>query len=332
MSYESITTNSSLPKYKQIVASIEHWIFSGRLKKDDKLPSLNNLRKANSFSRDTVIAAFNELKARGIIYSVVGKGYYVQTTNVDIQVKIFLLFDELNAFKEDLYNSFLKNLDSNFQVDLFFHHFNYKIFNKLITDNLDNYGYYVIMPANFDNVTQTLGRLPAHNTYILDQTKAELIHFPAIFQNFKKNIFEGLNEIVLQIKAYKKIVLIFEESKQPIGIKEGFEWFCKKNYMDYDTIESFEYKFLKKGTVYFILDDKDLIKLIKSIKQNSYQLGREIGVISYNDTLLKEILEGGITTISADFKFMGSHLAKMLKENSQDRVESPKKTILRNSL
>jgi DNA-binding LacI/PurR family transcriptional regulator len=84
--------------------------------------------------------------------------------------------------------------------------------------------------------------------------------------------------------------------------------------------------------VYFTLDDKDLIKLIKKLKQTPYKLGKDVGIISYNDTMLKEILEGGITTISTDFKFMGSHLAKMLKENVFDQIENPKKIILRNSL
>ena len=99
-----------IPKYKQIIHSIEGAIKNGELKKGDKLPSINEIRNLNKLSRDTVLTAFNELKNRGIIKPVVGKGYYVSSENIDIQQKIFLLFDELNSFKEDLYNSFLENL------------------------------------------------------------------------------------------------------------------------------------------------------------------------------------------------------------------------------
>ena len=118
--------NSKLPKYKQIITLVENAIVNGELKIGDKLPSLNHLRNEFNFSRDTVISAYNELRARGIIYSIVGKGYFIYATDVNVQVKILLLFDELNAFKEDLYNSFLEELGSNFQVDLFFHHFSFK--------------------------------------------------------------------------------------------------------------------------------------------------------------------------------------------------------------
>ena len=130
MSIVSVKEKVGIPKYKQIVTSIEHAINNGDLKKGDLLPSINNLRDQHALSRDTVLSAFNELKTRGIIHSVVGKGYYVSTTSVKIAQKIFLLFDELNSFKEDLYNSFLNNLDDDIQVDIFFHHFNYTIFKE----------------------------------------------------------------------------------------------------------------------------------------------------------------------------------------------------------
>jgi len=146
--------NSKVPKYKQIISFIENAIMIGELKTGDQLPSLNDLRNKFKLSRDTVITACNELKARGVIYSVVGKGYYVKTTDIKVQVKILLLFDELNSFKEDLYNSFLEELEDDYQVDIFFHHFNFDLFKKIIDESAGNYGYYVIMPANFSGVAQ----------------------------------------------------------------------------------------------------------------------------------------------------------------------------------
>ena len=66
---------------------------------------------------------------------------------------------------------------------------------------------------------------------------------------------------------------------------------------------------LEKGEVYLIPDDRNLIRIIKKMKEKKFVLGNDIGIISYNDTLLKEIVEGGITTISTDFKKMGATLA-----------------------
>ena len=136
MGIVTIKEKSGTPKYKQIVASIEDAIVNGSLKKGDKLPSLNSIKNQYSLSRDTVLTAFNELKTRGIIQSVVGKGYYVLSEDIDVNQKIFLLFDEFNSFKEDLYNSFTACLGENVQVNIFFHHFNLDVFNKLINEML----------------------------------------------------------------------------------------------------------------------------------------------------------------------------------------------------
>jgi len=97
-----------IPKYKQIINAVETSIENGLLRKGDQIPSINTIKNNNDFSRDTVLKAFNELKNRGIIESVVGKEYYVLSEDINVHQKIFLLFDELNSFKEDLYNSFLE--------------------------------------------------------------------------------------------------------------------------------------------------------------------------------------------------------------------------------
>jgi transcriptional regulator, GntR family len=148
MDIVSLKNSSKTPKYKQIIASIENAIQMRLLKKGDKLPSLNVLKEKHKVSRDTVLMAFNHLKTRGVLHAVSGKGYYVATDIVTTSLKIFLLFDELNAFKEDLYNAFLKKLGNHVEVDIFFHHFNRTVFDKLILDNAGNYSYYIIMPAN----------------------------------------------------------------------------------------------------------------------------------------------------------------------------------------
>ena len=205
MEIVSIQNDSGMPKYKQIVISVENAIVNGFLKKGDKLPSLNVIKNEHSLSRDTVLAAFNELKNRGIIHSIVGKGYYVSTENIVVQQKIFLLFDELNSFKEDLYNSFLQNLGENIQVDIFFHHFNQDVFAKLIIDNVGNYNSYIIMPANLVGTEKIIQNLPKDKVYILDQVHKGLEEYPAIYQNFEKDIFNGLSTGLMSIKKYKKI-------------------------------------------------------------------------------------------------------------------------------
>ncbi|CDF78661.1 transcriptional regulator of fucose utilization, GntR family [Formosa agariphila KMM 3901] len=332
MSVIKIKKNKSIPKYKQIIESIEGAINSGELKKGDQLPSINNIRDEHKVSRDTVLTAFNELKARGIIQAVVGKGYYVLNDNVDVNYKIFLLFDELNSFKEDLYNSFINNLDSTIRVDIYFHHFNEVIFRKLISENVGLYNYYVIMPANLKDTHLVIENLPQDKVYVLDQTHPELSQYSAIFQNFEKDIYNNLTEALPLIQKYSKIILHFSEASQPEGMRKGFIKFCKENAWDYEVISSLKDRVITKGEVYVLPDDKNLLRVIKGMKQEQLTLSKDVGIISYNDTLLKEIVEGGITTISTDFKQMGERLAQMILHNEQLQIENINTLILRNSL
>ncbi|HXJ98563.1 MAG TPA: GntR family transcriptional regulator [Gelidibacter sp.] len=328
----TVKEKSGIPKYKQIVASIEGAIMAGTLKKGDKLPSLNSIKNQNSLSRDTVLTAFNELKTRGVIKSIVGKGYYVNSEDVEVNQKIFLLFDEFNSFKEDLYNSFLSGLGDNVQVDIFFHHFNPDVFSKLINDNAGDYSAYVIMPANLKNTEKIINRLPEGKVFILDQTNDALKNYPSVFQNFKKDIYQGLQGILTQIQSYEKLVLLYPAARQPQGILDGFKLFCSDHDLQNEVIDSLENRALSKGEVYMILDDKNLIRIIKRIKEQHFVLAKDIGLISYNDSLLKEIVEGGITTISTDFNLMGQRLAQMILNKEFDQVENPNRLILRNSI
>lgn len=328
----SVKKNSGVPKYKQIVASIEDGLINGILKKGDALPSLNSIKVKFSLSRDTVLTAFGELKARGIVESIPGKGYYIKSEAINVTQKVFLLFDELNAFKEDLYTSFINQLDDNIQVDIYFHHFNEDVFRKLIYDHIGNYNYYVIMPANLKNTAMVIERLPSDKVYILDQTNEELEGYPAIYQNFEKDIFNSLMQAHSLIDKYEKIVLLFPEKKQPIGMLKGFQNYRKHTKFEYEVIGSLTERQLKKGEVYLILDDQSLILFVKKLKDQKLILGTDVGVISYNDTLLKEIVEGGITTISTDFNAMGKRLAQMIANKENLKIENPNSLIIRNSL
>ena len=332
MNIVSIIKKSGVPRYKQIIVSIEEAIVDGSLRKGDKLPSLNRIKNEHEVSRDTVFKAFNELRSKGVIESIAGKGFYVASEDILLNQKIFLLFDEFNSFKEDLYNSFINNLGDNIQVDIFFHHFNEKVFSRLIYDNIGDYSYYVIMPANLPHTHQVIEKLPKDKVYILDQTHKELAQYPAIYQNFHKDIVEGLSNALYAIDKYKKITLLFDGNKQPKGVLEGFNFFCKKNKLRNEIVDSLDCRKPIAGEVFVIPEDRSLIKIIKKIKEEGLILSENIGIISYNDTLLKEIVEGGITTISTDFTEMGRRLAHMIMNKENVKIENPTNLIIRESL
>ena len=328
----SIENHLGIPKYRQIIASIEKAIEDEKLKKDERLPSINKVCLEFSLSRDTVLQAYDALKKRGIIYAILGKGYYVKSIEVTIKQRIFLLFDELNIFKEDLYNSFLDNIGKNVQVDIFFHHFNLPVFKKLIADSNGNYTKYIIMPTNLVGAASVIKTLPVHEVYVLDQTNSELDSFPAVYQNFVKDIYDALMKGKTKLHKYKKLILIFPGFREPTGMKEGFEQFCTDFSFDKEIITAFTNRIIRTGEVYIIPNDRDLVSVIEKSKLQNLKLGQDFGIISYNESPLKKVVENGITTISTDFRAMGKIMAEMILEGKSQQIENQCALILRNSL
>jgi DNA-binding LacI/PurR family transcriptional regulator len=89
---------------------------------------------------------------------------------------------------------------------------------------------------------------------------------------------------------------------------------------------------IKEGEVFIILMEVDLVVLIEKILTTKMKVGKDIGVISYNETPLKKIILDGITTISTDFQLMGEKTAQMILENSREHFEVPFRISLRPSL
>jgi hypothetical protein len=48
------------------------------------------------------------------------------------------------------------------------------------------------MPTNLVEAATIIKTLPVNEVYILDQTNPELMNYPAVYQNFIKDIYEGL--------------------------------------------------------------------------------------------------------------------------------------------
>ncbi len=331
---EFIKINMNLPvsKYRQIYNSIVDAINEGKLKPGDKIPSINDVCKKWNLSRDTVINAYNELRSKGIISSAAGKGYYVESSNIKTTHNIFVLFDELNSFKEDLYHAFLDNLSTHMQVDTYFHHFNPKVFNQLINNSKGNYTTYVIMPAK---ITGAFGQLQNINgrVIILDQLPDDLKgHYPSVHQNFEKDTYNALMEGRKLISRYQKFVMVYPGGKEPEGQYRGFLKYCNDTFTPYELIHDISGRTISKGEVYLVIWDRHLVWLVKEAKAKGLKLGKDIGIISYNDTELKQVVANGITTISTDFKKMGETLAQLVKTKVNKNIENPFRLIVRKSL
>jgi DNA-binding LacI/PurR family transcriptional regulator len=156
--------------------------------------------------------------------------------------------------------------------------------------------------------------------------------YPAVYQNFSKNIYDGLFLGIEKLKKYNKLIMIYPGFREPIGMKIGFENFCKDHQFDHEVITEFKNRTIQVGEVYIIPNDRDLVRVIEKSKKQQLVLGKDYGVISYNETPLKKIVENGITTLSTNFEEMGKIVAQMALNNKNEQIENTFSLIQRNSL
>ncbi|MCQ2423193.1 MAG: GntR family transcriptional regulator [Lachnospiraceae bacterium] len=73
----TIQTKSGVPIYEQIGKAIKADILEGKLRKDEPLPSIRSLAADLRISVITTKRAYEDLEKEGMIYSVPGKGFFV---------------------------------------------------------------------------------------------------------------------------------------------------------------------------------------------------------------------------------------------------------------
>lgn len=341
----NIDENSRVPKYKQIVDSIIYNISIGNLQINQKIPSINMFSEDFYISRDTVEKAYNILKERKVISSIKGKGYYITRTNLISKTNILFLINKLSPYKMTTYNSFVNSIGANSNTDLLIYHCDETLFLNLLDKNKDDYDYYVIMPhfktddlkhvSYTEEVVKAIKKIPKEKLVIMDNIKLGMDgQIVEIYQDFENDIYNALKEGLSKIANYEKLILIYPDKAvypYPRRILHGFRKFCVEYSINFEILnEVYDDMILKKGDLFITIEESDLVSLVKQIRDSKFTLGENIGIISYNDTPLKELL--GITVMSTDFKVMGESASRMIMNNEKGTIKVPFNFIDRNSI
>ncbi len=333
----TIDERSSIPKYRQIINSIVRDIEKGLLEMNFRLPSINELSEEYYLSRDTVEKAYAELRERGRIISVPGKGYFVNQLKEE-KLKVFFLVNKLSGYKKSIYDSFIKALGTEVKVDFFIYHNDVQLFDEIIQQNAGLYNYYVIVPHFYnepENLQEILKSIPKKKLIILDRMieGISMEHSGLVYQNYEKDIKIAMDDLYHSLVRYRELFLVFpEKSHYPEEIKSGFLNYCHGKHFNGHIINEVDPENVKEGDVYIVLEEKDLLPLLKFFRESNFKPGKEVGVISYNEDPIKEFLLEGLTVISTDHSKMGQEAAEIILNKKMDIVEVPFHVIERKSL
>ena len=324
----------SRTKHDLLVESITEAIAAKRLRTGHSLPSVNDFIRELSLSRMTILKALNELKDRGIIEARNRVGYFVRNEDVDQQLKVMLVLTAFSSYHEILYNAFMDELKgSNIIVDLFFHHGNARLLRSVMNENIGHYGMYVITPISDPELVRIMDAIPESKLLQIVRPVCSNNNISYISQDFYQEVINALDTVGDRIAAYDEFILVFPgESFHSTDIRKAFTAFCGKRRIRCSVQEEIDTAQVRKNCAYFVIEESHLISLIKAADQQGLKLGSDLGILSYNDTPMKEIIRQGITVISIDFAKLGRMAARYVLDREALKEVIPTTITLRKSL
>lgn len=331
-----IEAGSPVPKYRQIVENVQRHIERGELAIGDRLPSITEICRQYGLGRDTAVKAYDQLESQRIVEARHGQGFFVATRRTQRRIKVLVMFDVLsNGFKERVYQGLLEAAGDQASFDFYSHNFNEETFCHTLEEQRGRYEYYVIMPfLGSERVKQCLAAMDSSKLLLLDID----LDFPgkacaSIRQSHDAGLERALESAAARIQRYDHFELVFPEHiDNPQCIKAACRRFCKNHRLPLRISGRLDPETVERGTLYLAIYDTDLVALVKELHRRGWKAGRDVGIISYNDTPLKEIAEGGITVVSIDFHELGRQAGAQVLSRKPVRIEIPTELIVRKTL
>lgn len=333
----NIDNLSATPKYIQVAKAILKAVYEERIKKNETLPSINELSFSLDISRDTVEKSYRHLKQRGIIGSVPGKGFFVKSIEADKKHRVLLLLNKLSEHKKVMYDALLETFDGTAEVDIYVYNNDFASFKKLIQSRREDYTHFVVtalFAGRTEDAAQVMRAIPREKLIVFDKLVPGLPEgCAAVYENFENDVYNALTSVLYRVGSYQKMKVIFpDNSYYPPEIIRGVRKFTSEHGFGLIVAPTLERAGVGKGDLVITVSDKDLLALVDCIMKERLKPGKDVGIISYNESPCKRYILGGITTVSTNFRFMGQQAARLIMEGVREQIAAPFELHLRASL
>lgn len=333
----SIDPASAVPKYLQLAEQIIAGVRDRRFEPGMMMPSINEISHVTDLSRPTAQKTYKHLQKIKVLDSVPGKCYFITGQNPKSSLHIALYFNKLSAHKKIIYDAFVTEMGEEVSIDFFIYNNEFTTFKSLLDQKGRSYTHFVIIPHFLNNSAEAarlINRIPKQKLILLDKKITGVTgEFGAVYEDFQEDIYTSLTKAADLISKYKAIKIVFPANSYfPQEILSGFRLFCKEHGYSSEIITDLAVDIVRKGDLYITLIETDLVQLVETAVSRKFKIGRDLGIISYNETPIKKIIRNGITTISTDFQQMGKSAAMLILNNSKEQIKVPFALIKRASL
>jgi hypothetical protein len=260
--------------------------------------------------------------------------------NTDDKIKILVVFNRIGDFRDKIYQGFLDEIGDVALVDLYVQQMDNSTashFDKTINEKIARYDYIAIMLHSShlsEDVLKVVNTIPREKLLILDKRNQFIKgEYACVYQDFEGDILTALNQALPLLEKYSGINLISSQN-YPFAhcISNALSQFAKQHHFDFHFYTEVNQTTIRSEEAYLILSEQYLADTIKITQELGYQLGVDIGLVSYHDSPLKEILAGGITVVTTDHAQLGRSAASLILTNKKDHIRNPFLFIQRASL
>lgn len=328
-----IDTGSKEPIYKQIVTQVKNALHDGSLPAGEHIPSMNELAAKLDISRETVKKAYGILVENRLIVPKHGKGFYAANLEDSGRPQVLVIFDKFSVYKQILFNAFAETLGDRADMTIVNHNQSLELLTYYLDNYLDTFDYYVVTPhfpldpETQEGVARQLARIPNRKLIMLDRLQPDFPgKFGAVYQDFENDIYGGLCQGLEDSKPIKKLrVIILPSSLYGHGMKKCIERFCSEHHIPVEFFTCAPAD-IKPGDCFLVLNsqlDAGMVDLARKIQRVGLGIGQDVRIISFNEFDMNELVLGGLTTVSTDFKEMGRLAGEMIISRHLSKIHCP---------
>ena len=320
------------PIYKQLVEHIESSVMKGLLKPGDPLPSISQYARRLDISKETVKKAYGILTRRGLLESHQGKGFFVRAKSRKNNLKIIILSDKLSPYRQTFLNSFSQAMGHSAEIHILLHNQDVEILRYYLDQSLGKFDYFIITPhfprdpETGDKVIKQLSRIPDNQLILADKNVDDYSgNCGAAYQDFSYDVATALSTVTEELRRFPCIdVFNMPNSMYGYDVELAIARFCDRNNLHASFHGGISGKDIHGNQLCIFLNsqaDDALFTINEIAKAKGLVIGRDIKLISYNESPLCSILFGGLSTISTDFAQMGRLCAEMIKTGEMKKIK-----------
>jgi DNA-binding LacI/PurR family transcriptional regulator len=188
---------------------------------------------------------------------------------------------------------------------------------------------------NFDHpqMERIINKIPQDKLLVIDWKIHSNENHSCVYQDFGQIVYDIFSENVKRIRTYKRFVYLYPE-KMTFHPKTSIDNFVRFG-SDFKINFKVEYDpknvDIQKGDLYLLVSDRTLAMLLDQATIKGLEIGKDFGIISYNETPMKKYVKDGITVISTDFTLMGKKAAEFILNPGPLKYVVPTQLIIRKS-